>query len=225
MKKLPLYIFYFVSTLEILFLTFEWPEAQLIAKPLIVLSLLWYYFINAQSRSNIFIAALIFCWAGDVFLLFGNRNELFFIFGLVSFLIGHTFFILTYRQQRFEKATHELLGTQKARLLFPIILAGTGLVAILYPALGDLKMPVIVYAAVLTVMVICALLRYGRTTKASFAFVLSGALLFMLSDSLLAINKFLSPLSMAGVSIILTYILAQYLIVAGVLAHTNIQTK
>ncbi|MFM8914325.1 MAG: lysoplasmalogenase family protein, partial [Flammeovirgaceae bacterium] len=66
---------------------------------------------------------------------------------------------------------------------------------------------------------ITALFRYGRTTSKSFTYVMMGALLFMTSDSLLAINKFLNPLPLSGISIMLTYCLAQYLIVEGIIAH------
>ena len=85
--------------------------------------------------------------------------------------------------------------------------------------LGPLRLPVVLYAMVLVLMVLAALYRYGRTVPTSFVLVAAGAGLFMVSDSLLAINKFLTPLVGAGFWIMLTYCAAQLSIVAGLLAH------
>jgi uncharacterized membrane protein YhhN len=74
---------------------------------------------------------------------------------------------------------------------------------------------------VLTLMVLNAVFRYGRTSSAGFWFALAGAVLFMISDSLLAINKFMNPLPQASLFIMLTYIAAQYLIVEGILRHVE----
>jgi len=98
-------------------------------------------------------------------------------------------------------------------------LAGTGLVTVLFPHLGNLQIPVMVYALVITLMSLQALFRYGYTSKPSFILVFCGAISFMISDSLLAINKFMQPLPLSGLAIMLTYLLAQYLIVEGVLKH------
>jgi uncharacterized membrane protein YhhN len=129
------------------------------------------------------------------------------------------YYIVCYRQFQNADKTKELLGSQKVRFSLPFILAGTGLVVILYPVLGDLKIPVMIYALVLTLMVLNALFRYGRTSMKSFLLVFLGAILFMASDSMLAINKFLQPFSGAGVWIMLTYCVAQFLIVEGALIH------
>lgn len=219
MKRFPIFVFVLASSLEIASYIFDWNEVHLIAKPLIVLGLIGHYYFQSNNRSAIFIWALVFGCAGDVLLLF--QGELFFIAGLVSFLIGHVLYILCYRQFQYADKTKELLGPQKVRFSLPFILFGTGLFVILFPVLGDMKIPVAIYTLVLTLMVINALLRYGRTTSQSFLFVFLGAILFVASDSMLAINKFLHPFSSAGVMVMLTYCVAQLLIVEGVLAHEN----
>lgn len=81
--------------------------------------------------------------------------------------------------------------------------------------------PVIVYAIVLMGMVMASFFRFGRTTPDSFWLVSAGALFFMISDSVLAINKFRSPFELAGPLIMLTYILGQFLIAEGVIRHTR----
>jgi uncharacterized membrane protein YhhN len=223
MKRSVFFLFLFVavSTAELLSMIVGWPMVHSVTKPLIMLSLTGYYWINAERRSLTFMLALLFCWLGDVLLMFESTAALFFIFGLVSFLIGHLLYMISYRQLRGDDTSHELLWTQKIRFSIPIVLVGTGLITVLFPTLGVLKIPVLLYSMVLVGMVMTALFRYGRTSSLSFWMVFAGAAFFMISDSLLAINKFYAPLPSAGFLIMLTYIGAQYLIVEGSLRHRN----
>ncbi|NOT75934.1 MAG: lysoplasmalogenase [Cyclobacteriaceae bacterium] len=214
-----LVVFLIASAIQLVGAVIEMPLMQDLSKPVIMISLMGYYWMEAEKRSGIFILALLFCWAGDVLLIFQPQAEWFFIFGLVAFLVGHLFYMISYSKFMTTDKTNELLWTQKIRYSLPLILIGTGLITILFPKLGALKIPVLIYSMVLVGMTMTALFRYGRTTSQSFWMVFLGAVLFMVSDSLLAINKFYSPLPMAGFLIMFTYISAQYFIVAGVLRH------
>lgn len=214
-----LIIFIIDAILELVALTVGLPSLHQAVKPQLMFCLLGYYLASSSQRSVVFIWALVFCWAGDVLLMFQDQQELYFIGGLVAFLTGHVLYILAYRKFQSEDTSAGLMATQKMRFSFPIILAGTGLIAILFPTLGTLKLPVMVYAVVLMLMVMAALFRYGRTTPKSFWMIFAGAVLFMVSDSALALNKFYSPFAYSGPLIMLTYISAQYLIVQGTLNH------
>jgi uncharacterized membrane protein YhhN len=215
-----IFIFFLVATAEILIQVLNLQEYNLFIKPLIVPSLALFYFQNVINRNKLFVLALFFCWAGDVFLLFDRVNELYFMGGLGSFLIAHILLIFLYGSMKLNQGSG-LSGPQKARVSFPIILAGTGLIVILYPGLGPLKIPVIIYALALMIMVLQSVYRYGFTSAQSFWNVVAGALLFMFSDSVLAINKFLQPVANAGIFVIATYMAALYFIVQGVIAHTR----
>ncbi len=221
MKRSTFWLVFFGITgvAELLAVSMNWTSVQYVAKPLIMLSLVGYFFFSTTARSIYFTMALLFCWAGDVLLLFQDSMAHFFIFGLVAFLIGHMLYIVSYRQFRHGDKSNELLPTQKFRYSLPIILAGTGLIVILYPNLGSLQIPVLVYAVVLMLMVLAALMRFGRTTPTSFWMIFLGAVLFMISDSSLAINKFYAPFENSGLAIMITYIAAQYLIVEGAVQH------
>ncbi|MEI9918020.1 MAG: lysoplasmalogenase [Bacteroidota bacterium] len=191
-----------------------------VTKPLIVPFLLGYYVAGSEfPRSKPLMIALIACWLGDVALMFVGLKASWFMTGLVLFLAGHIFYIITYRQHRSESEENALLPVQKIRFSLPVVLAGTGLVVILFPVLGALKFPVIIYATAIMVMVMSAIFRFGRTNSKSFWLVLTGAVLFMVSDSILAINRFLGAIEMGGVLIMLTYIAAQFLIVEGLRQH------
>lgn len=214
-----LWLFFVVSIAELLAVSLGWPQVHMVAKSMIVPSLVGHYMNSVTGRNSLFVRALFFCWAGDIVLLMQEDAEIFFLLGLFAFLLGHLLYMLAYRQLQWQDVSRSLLGTQRLRVVFPVFLAGTGLLSVLIPRLGGLTIPVILYAVILMAMVATAALRYGRTTPASYWLLMPGAVLFMISDSLLAINKFHTPFPMAAPAIMLTYILAQYLIVEGAIRH------
>lgn len=167
------------------------------------------------SSQKWLLTALLFCWIGDVVLLFANRNELYFIIGLVFFLVGHLSYITLFVQQ---KKDH---NGNKSPLFWIMILVVLfylkSMLALLFPTLGALKIPVTLYATTISAMLIIALLGYFSWKELGKYFILIGAVCFVISDSLLAINKFNTPLPFASFWIMLTYLMAQYAIVHGIL--------
>jgi uncharacterized membrane protein YhhN len=217
MKKVFLIGFIIAAFGEILSQVVPMDYVHMVCKPLLMVFLTGYY-LSSVARENISRAltiALVLSFAGDVLLM----KENLFVPGLIAFLLAHVFYIFAYRQHQSDETENALLGVQRIRLAFPVVLAGTGLVIILFPVLGDLRIPVIIYALVLVLMALNALFRFGRTSSASFWLVFIGAVLFMVSDSFLAINKFLMPVEHGGVLIMATYVTAQFLIVKGLLTH------
>ena len=192
---------------------------HLVTKPLIMSSLMFYYLfaVDKVNRSGMVLLAIAFSFAGDLLLM----DPGLFIPGLLAFLFAHVFYIFAYRQHTSDETTDALRGIHRIRLAFPIVLTGTGLVVLLYPAIEEYRVPVIVYAVLITIMALTALLRFGRTSTESFWLVFGGAILFMISDSLIAIDKFLMPVAGGGFFILLTYAAAQLMIVSGLLRHEH----
>ena len=192
-----------------------------IAKPLLIPALLLLLFFTKSSLpgKNLLLAGLFFSWMGDMFLLFEYKNALFFIFGLVSFLTTHVFYIVYFLKIR--SANTSLL--KKQPVLIALVLAyGIGLVWLLYPHLNGLKLPVTVYAAVICTMLLCSLHIFLKVNNKAARYFLAGASAFVISDSLLATDKFYQPFAYAGVFIMLTYCAAQYFIVQGfIFQHTD----
>ena len=212
-KKLVL-IFWVLTMLDIAGIVAEIKLLHFIAKPLLipVLILLLLNTKSALPGKNLLLAGLFFSWMGDVFLMIEFKQDLFFIFGLASFLITHIFYIVFFL--RIKSANPSLL--KKQPIFITLILAyGITLVWQLYHNLKDLKLPVMVYAAVICTMLLCSLHIFYKVNKKAAAFYLLGATAFVVSDSLLAINKFYQPFAYAGVIIMLTYCAAQYFIVRG----------
>lgn len=221
MKSKILLLFFVVSLAELVAVALGMEKLQWVFKPLIMIVLGVYYYTQSNNAqiSKAVVAAIIFSWVGDVSLMFQSNGEVYFIIGLGAFLVAHVFYVLAYHQHIDKTEGAGLHGIQKFRFSLPIVLAGTGLITILYAHLGNLKIPVTLYAIVLMVMTLQALFRYGYTHTISFWFVFVGALLFMISDSMIAVNKFLSSFELAGLSIMATYILAQFLIIKGLMFH------
>ncbi|MGH2664302.1 lysoplasmalogenase [Flavobacterium sp.] len=179
------------------------------------------FLILATYKTNDFptkkwlLSALFFSWVGDVILMFADKGELYFIFGLVSFLIAHILFIVLFVKQSSDKRP---LNKILFGLGITIISAYLyGMLTLLYPTLGDLKIPVSVYAFTISLMLVMAIRGSLTWKKPMNLLILNGAIAFVTSDSILAMNKFYSPLPNSGFLIMATYIVAQYLIVLGIL--------
>lgn len=193
---------------------------RLISKPLILLSLLFYFIFQAKSKSNttfyLMVGALFFSLSGDVFLLFESHNSLYFTLGLASFLLAHILFAWCF----IRKWNRQKDGS--FTVVF-IALASYGLLLFysLQENLGSLKIPVILYILGILAMVITAYRRKGNVVQQSFKLVFVGALFFVLSDSILAVDKFLQAVPFSNLFIMGTYATAQYLITQGIIKQDN----
>lgn len=225
MKSKNLVLFYaLLCIIEIVAEYFEAGTLRYIVKPTLMIALALYFYQESKPDISSFakkiLAALVFSWGGDVFLMFPD----FFLPGLISFLIAHVFYILAFFENiNSAKEKRPLSNT----LLFalPFLISTGALFRILFPSLGEMLLPVADYTSVITVMGISSALRFGTVSNESLRLVLSGAVIFMLSDSTIALNKFLynDELPYARIVIMVTYLLAQYLIVEGCLKFINSQ--
>lgn len=167
------------------------------------------------KTKNLLLAALVFSWMGDVVLMFAGHGELYFIIGLVLFLIAHLLYILLFNRQPKNKNT-----TMDWRFYVGFVFIIGYLLAMLYllfPTLGALKIPVTVYAIVISTMLLMAVRGLFLWQNPGNYYILAGAVCFVSSDSLLAFDKFHAPIPLASFNIMSTYLAAQFLIVFGLL--------
>ena len=152
----------------------------------------------------------MFSLLGDVMLMFVDTSEHFFTLGLVAFLTAHIMYVLVFLKHR---------NKQKSPFGFIALLLiyAACLFNFLKDGLGDMLIPVIVYMFIILAMATTAFLRKNNVNILSYGLVFFGAICFMISDSILALNKFYQPIPWSNVSIMVTYALAQYLIVIGIL--------
>jgi len=196
---------------------------QFITKPLLMPLLAIYLLLRTNTNNSnlkgwIFLA-LFFSWAGDIFLLFEERGSNFFLFGLSAFLVAQVFYIVFFHNIRMREYIRG-----NALLLLLVIVYYSVLINVLSPYLGNMKLPVRIYGVVLSFMLMLAMhTMLGKNKKAAL-WMTMGAILFVVSDSLLAFNKFFSPFNNAGVVTMLTYGLAQLFITEGAIRYINSET-
>lgn len=160
--------------------------------------------------------AILFSWGGDILLMYTSQSEKFFLFGLSSFLLAQICYINLFRRSIVMSGKKPFLK-KKAFYLIPYIAFGLIFYILLYDELSALlKVGVFVYMTAILSMSAMALNRFGNGHPISFSMVFSGSILFVLSDSIIALDKFLFPINDAGFYIMLTYGIAQYLIVTGI---------
>ena len=143
---------------------------------------------------------------GDICLMF--EGDGWFTAGLASFLLAHLGFIVAFLQG-------VPLGMPPAWTILVFAYA-VGLCTWLLPRAGELRIPVAVYCLVLLAMVLTAAMRLQTLGNVSAMLALAGALLFVLSDSCLAIRRFGGPYRGAQLIILLSYWLAIGLIAASI---------
>ena len=196
----------------------------LVTKPLVmVLAIIFIASRAISAKANgifsskfliLLIGALSFSLAGDVFLMLPSTVPVWglppFILGLASFLIAHIFYIALFRQG------HGWFPSRRA--LAGVLAVGALMYAIVWPGLND---PVLIGAVAAYVLVISlmAAQAIGRATArgdTAARWVAVGACVFMVSDSLIAINKFVTPVALSSLWILATYYAAQLLIVHNV---------
>jgi uncharacterized membrane protein YhhN len=184
------------------------------AKPAIVISLMLYFFGKTSavvsSGKKLIAGALVFSWIGDVLLMFEPQVSSLFIFGLIAFLVAHVFYIFFFAAVM----TNENIRLRR-KLIIPVFIYYAALILFLYPYLGEMRWPVKGYGLVISSVLLLALHLLFIRNKPAGRLMMAGALLFILSDSVLALNKFYHSFEFAGIIIMLTYGLAQFFITAG----------
>ena len=187
-----------------------WPLFLWLVKPLIMISL-GYLFVRMEGplldKKNLaFLGAIVASFLGDVILLF--PGELPFLMGVAAFFIAQFMYAWVFAQEGSWKVFKEI------GIIF-IIGYGVGFIHFLWPHLDFMRIPIIIYSAAITLMGICALSRKNQVSRRSFGWVVIGAFFFILSDSLIAINRFAFDIPLHQYTVMATYMLAQYLIVIG----------
>jgi len=203
--KVTFLFFVLVSLLDIVGIIFKIPILVYVFKPLIIFSLIFLYVFSLSKRLKWYVIALEFSFFGDVLLLF--EGEFFFIFGLISFLLAHILFIKIVID-RIEKVQLKtvLLASIPFLLIFGL------LINTIKDSLNQLLIPVIVYGLVISAFGTVAFIDFLKTKSKRSLLMLIGAVVFIISDATLAINKFYSPSHLFEILVMVTYVLAQYLI-------------
>jgi uncharacterized membrane protein YhhN len=208
MKRIiPEVVFIISATVYICLLHHGNYPGRFLVKTIPAWALLLSALLNTRGRDRKFLAAgLLLSSFGDMALALQRpgvkEDGIYFMAGLGFFLCAHISYILLFAGQvRFRK---NLLPVMTALCMYSLIMAA---LLVSSPQAIPLIVPILAYLMVITVMGIFSFLRY----PASWILPV-GAMLFVASDSCLAIDQFMQKFIGAGYYIMITYYLAQYLI-------------
>ncbi|MBT7600011.1 MAG: lysoplasmalogenase [Anaerolineae bacterium] len=199
-----------------------WKKLEYILKPLTVVFLFSWLLASTGSLSGItlwFGIGLILSMAGDIFLMLPKEQ---FIAGLVAFLLAHVAYIVGFNLSMppfdlMASVWAILIGLIAARL-YQHISAG-----LTRQGKEALQKPVFAYTAVISIMLLSALLTiYRPDWEMRAALVVSlGATLFMISDAILAWNKFVTPIKHGRVKNMAAYHLGQIILIYGIVMQVG----
>jgi uncharacterized membrane protein YhhN len=159
-----------------------------------------------RRDAGVLALALAFSTAGDVLL---DLDPRWFTFGLGAFLLAHLTYIALFVRNR--TSGIRLDPPHRAAVLLVVVYSAT-LSVWMVPSVGELAAPVVLYICALTTMVCAAILARFR-----LQWVAAGAILFLVSDSLLAIHKFKTPVPLRDYLVWSTYYFGQCGIALGYL--------
>ncbi|UYM18476.1 lysoplasmalogenase [Endozoicomonas euniceicola] len=206
-------VYFLLSALYIVFMEqlSGFMGAGIKALPVILLMFLVSWRLAGVWRSAM-VVALLFSAGGDILLSFshGSRHSSdLFLAGLGSFLMAQLVYAGLFW-------THRTSGPGRVGLVIFafVFMSVAGLLVV--PYTGDMQAPVMAYILAIGAMLMGAAIC-DRPVNRLFA----GALLFALSDLVIAVNKFIMPFAWSGIVIMATYYMAQYFIVVGVLAWSD----
>lgn len=149
---------------------------------------------------------LVLSAIGDVLLAMNGL----FVQGLVAFLLAQVTYTVLFMMQ---------FRWQPGRLPWTALIVVYALACTLFivPEAGDMKLPVTAYMIAISLMAIAA----GFRDDPQFLWVAMGALIFMISDTLIAVGRFVSPFEYSGIAVMTTYYTAQVLICVGIIKHAT----
>lgn len=212
-KSVALGLFLSVVLADIVAILTHNETLEFIAKPLLMVSLATFYLLSVKKANFWYVSALFFSFWGDTLLLFDNR---FFVLGLGAFLTAHVLFITL---------VSRLLKPVKISLILahsaPFVLYLLFLLWLIAPNLQGLLYPVMMYGIVISVFGVVSFLLYSQAKATANLWLFLGSLIFILSDSVLAVNKFYQTNELYGIVIMITYILAQFLICKAIVAKSD----
>jgi uncharacterized membrane protein YhhN len=183
-----------------------------LSKPFLITTLVIVYLVAVKKPNFWYVSALFFSFWGDVLLLFKNQ---FFVYGLASFLLAHIMYI------KITASFIKKVSLQKVVLAcLPFAVFLFSFLYLIIDNLGEMKIPVIFYGVVISSFGALSFLNYMQEKNTANSWLFLGTIIFIISDSLIALNKFHEPKEFYAISIMLTYIVAQYLICRAIITKT-----
>ena len=198
-------------------------RARLVTKPLLMPALAAATQVETEGRGGALVrgvqAAQLFSWGGDLALLGTGKRS--FLTGVGSFFVAHACYIGAFASARDPQATATAPGPKGAAVAWATAAPAMAFAAGRKDA--SLRVPVAAYAGILTTMFATSTVLDTTMPTRARRSIIAGTSLFLLSDSLLGIQKFLrkKPSPVLESAVMATYTAGQLLIADGAAAATS----
>ncbi|MDZ4071480.1 MAG: lysoplasmalogenase [Sediminibacterium sp.] len=213
-RKMLLVIFLLVLLMHCLSIQVEMTQLRNTTKIILVPLLMIHLLINQSLRvlGYLPLIALLFSWIGDILLL--GDDPSFFLSGMIAFVMTHVCYSFTFLKIK------QVTPKDRSYFVFPLLgllLFSLFVFFYLKDDLGSYLLPILLYMIFISLMASLAIHTRANVkiqTLSLYTFI-PGALLFVLSDALLAVNMFKMQHIVIEVLVMLTYGLAQFFITRG----------
>jgi uncharacterized membrane protein YhhN len=207
---------------HLLILYFGLDTLHLIVKPMFMPVLMVMLHQCVKDRKHNFYRlmqfGLLLSWFGDIALMLDRDNPLLFIAGLSFFLIAHLGYAAAFAGSI--QRSGSLFSWAKAAGITAAFGVFTGIFFFqMKDGLGEMYVPVLAYTVVITIMGILSACRHGHASDEDFKWILNGAILFILSDCVIAWNKFVVDFPHDQVLNMSLYLSGQFLLGYGTIKY------
>ena len=215
-KKQGILFFLIVLFAHCVFIYLGMDIARIVSKLLLLPILALYLLASATKSGNpvsrLVYFGLLFSFLGD--LLLTQSGETFFLLGMLAFIGTHVCNGIYFLKLQSISIRNGKASSLAAIILFLITLV---VFSVLNPYLENFQLPILVYMVIISCMAILAANTESAPSlkKIALQCFIPGAALFVLSDAILAMNKFLFHQPMLDIAVMLSYGGAQYFLVSG----------
>lgn len=211
-------VFYVIGITNLVFFYTGISMGKYITLACLMPMLAFYFFRECKTpkekRNIMILLSVLFAWFGDLTMMFLPVCPAMLIPGLLSFLVTHILYVFIFASGTFR----EMLRPVKLIPSVIFIIYGAFLYSIIYssPKLeAGMRIPVLIYTMAIIAGAIASISRFGKVNNKSAWLVLAGVFLFLVSDSCLAINRFVHPFFWHYLPTMAPYFTGQFLIVIG----------
>ena len=223
-KRVFTLLYVLILLIDLIAIALEHRTVSYITEPLLIVMLAVFFLANTQkiriSFRILMMIALCFSLAGNVALFFEHMGEQYFIIGLAAYLVTHLAFILFFLAIRYDNFP---LPNCKWPTIFLIEGALLLFIFSMLPYLGDMSLLVIVYAVFISFTLLTSIHAFRLREQSIGWRCIIGAVLFIISDSLLAIDHFYHSVPAADVMTMATYGMALWGLGTGGLRYLQMR--
>ena len=218
-------VYYMLVAVFMCTVLFDLQLVHYLVKPLFMIALMTFHWKQLHGKFGFFSKmvqlGLFLSWLGDIALMIDEQFPILFVVGLGAFLIAHIGYALGFAQNITTSGKPLDLGRSVLIAVPFALFTGTFFYYIKDGIPSELFAPVLAYTVVISIMGMAAAIRFDHVDSKSYNWIVIGAILFILSDCVIAVNKFYYDFDYDAVLNMALYLTGQFMITAGAVFYMN----